>query len=123
MATYNGGKYVKKQIESILSQLGTDDELIVSDDSSSDDTGSIVRSFLDERIAFLQGNAYHSPIYNFENALKHSRGDYVFLADQDDIWHESKVATVVPLLHRYDLVVSDCIIIDESENVIHPSYF
>jgi glycosyltransferase involved in cell wall biosynthesis len=123
MATCNGGKYLKKQIESIIRQLGSGDELIISDDSSSDDTGEIVSSFQDRRILFLGGNTYRSPILNFENSLKHATGDYIFLADQDDIWHESKVSTLLPLLTKFDLVVSDCVIVDENENVISPSFF
>lgn len=123
MATCNGGKFLKKQIQSILPQLGTNDELIISDDSSSDNTEDIVRSIQDRRVVFLQGNTYHNPIYNFENALKHVTGDYVFFADQDDLWHDSKVSTMLPLLEKFDLVVSDCIIVDENENVISPSFF
>jgi glycosyltransferase involved in cell wall biosynthesis len=123
MATCNGGKYLKKQIESILKQLGADDELIISDDSSTDNTAEIVGSFQDRRIQFLGDNAYHNSIFNFENALSHAAGDYIFLADQDDIWHESKVSTVLPLLAQFDLVVSDCAIVDENENVISPSFF
>lgn len=123
MASYNGGKFIRKQIESILSQLGRDDELIISDDSSTDDTCLQVSSFHDKRILLLQDNNFHNPIYNFENALKHASGDYIFLTDQDDFWHESKVTTILQLLHIYDLVVSDCIIIDENDNIINSSFF
>ena len=50
MATYNGSRYLKQQVESILCQLAADDEIIVSDDGSTDDTLSILADFNDPRI-------------------------------------------------------------------------
>ena len=50
MATYNGEKYIKEQLESILSQIGEHDEVIISDDSSTDNTVEIINSFNDCRI-------------------------------------------------------------------------
>ena len=50
MATYNGEKYIQQQIESILNQIGNEDELIISDDMSKDRTLDIVKSFNDSRI-------------------------------------------------------------------------
>ena len=85
MATYNGEKYIEEQLKSILSQLGENDEVIVSDDSSTDNTLAIVESFNDVRIKIFPNNKFHSPIFNFENALKQATGDYIFLSDQDDV--------------------------------------
>jgi len=53
MATYNGENYIKEQVTSILSQLGSEDELIVSDDMSTDDTIEIIRSFNDTGLRFM----------------------------------------------------------------------
>ena len=50
MATYNGEKYIKEQLESILSQIGENDEVIISDDSSTDNTVEIIKAFSDNRI-------------------------------------------------------------------------
>jgi glycosyltransferase involved in cell wall biosynthesis len=94
MTTYNGERYLREQLDSILSQLGNDTELIISDDSSTDNTLDIIRSFEDSRITLLEGNNFRSPIYNIENALKHAHGDILVLADQDDIWLPGKLELI-----------------------------
>ncbi|MGI9552856.1 MAG: glycosyltransferase family 2 protein [Aurantibacter sp.] len=90
MATYNGEQYLRSQLDSILKQLSPEDELIISDDGSTDATIDIIKSYRDPRIRLL-----HSPhqnlIFNFENALKEASGDVVFLSDQDDIWFDDKM--------------------------------
>lgn len=94
IATYNGEKYISKQLESILSQLAENDELIISDDSSSDRTIDIIQSFNDPRIKLLKDQTFHSPLFNFENALKESSGDIIVLSDQDDIWEGNKLEMI-----------------------------
>lgn len=123
MATYDGGKYIKEQIKSILLQLGDEDELVISDDHSSDNTLEIISSFNDERIHIVEGPAKGHPRYNFENGLKHCKGDYIFLCDQDDIWMPNKVEVFCRYLQNNDLVVSDCYIIDADGEVIRESFF
>lgn len=123
MATYNGEKYIKEQIDSILHQLGTNDELIISDDGSTDNTCNIVNSYSDTRIRLYHNNNLHGFRYNFENALKHAKGEYIFLSDQDDIWLDDKVEKNVELLHQYDVVVSDAIVTDKDLNILYPSFF
>ncbi|MEO5643505.1 MAG: glycosyltransferase, partial [Bacteroidia bacterium] len=91
LATYNGEKYIGEQLQSILIQLSQHDEVIISDDSSSDRTIDIVQAFGDSRIIILHGQTFRSPIRNFENALSHAGGQYIFLADQDDVWLPEKV--------------------------------
>ena len=95
IATYNGSKYIKEQIDSILPQLDECDEIIVSDDSSTDNTLSILKSYHDRRIIIFTNQKFNSPIYNFENALKHAKGDIIFLSDQDDIWEFNKVQVMI----------------------------
>ena len=94
MASYNGASYIKKQIESILPQLSGEDELVISDDASTDNTLKIIQSFRDNRIVLLSASV-HSPVYNFENALKKAKGDYIFLTDQDDVWMADKVERII----------------------------
>jgi len=127
MATYNGEKYIKKQLDSILHQLRDEDELIVSDDSSTDATLEIIRSYNDCRIKILQNQKFSSPIYNFENALKYAEGDVVVLADQDDVWDDNKLQVIREnfenksseiLLQMYN---GKCI--DEFENTIEEDLF
>lgn len=121
--TYNGEKYIRRQLETILQQLEAEDEVIISDDSSSDATVEIIKSFSDSRIKLLEGNVFHSAIYNLENALKHSSGEYIFLADQDDVWLEDKVNVLLELLSSYDLVISDSIVVDDKEKTLLLSLF
>lgn len=113
MATYNGGKYIKEQVSSILSQLSCHDELIVSDDGSSDDTVSVLQSFDDDRIQLIEGPRC-GLTYNFENAIRHAHGEYIFLSDQDDVWEPQKVERMLEALQEADLAVSDAWIADEN---------
>ena len=85
IAAYNGGRFIWEQVMSILPQLGEDDEIIVSDDGSIDDTINILNSFHDKRIKIFINEGRHGVVPNFENALKHSSGDYIFFSDQDII--------------------------------------
>jgi glycosyltransferase involved in cell wall biosynthesis len=123
IATYNGEKYIHQQLGSILGQIGESDEIIISDDSSSDRTVEIIKTFDDKRIRLLENNRFHSPAYNFENALENVTGDIIFLSDQDDIWLENKVKIMKGLLQKYELVVSDCIVINENEDILQESFF
>lgn len=123
MATYNGEKFIKEQIDSILPQLSSADEIIISDDGSTDRTVNIIENYSDSRIKLLRDNRFHSTIYNLENALKHSNGDVVFLCDQDDKWTSDKVEICLSYMNDYDLVVHDAYITDSNLNVTHDSFF
>lgn len=121
--TYNGEKYIKEQLDSILSQLGENDEVIISDDSSSDSTLHIIKSFRDDRIKIYPNNHFKSPIFNLENALEKASGDYIFLSDQDDIWLDQKVYKCLDLLKTSDCVLSDAIVVDSNKNTLYESFF
>ncbi|MBB6127048.1 glycosyltransferase family 2 protein [Mucilaginibacter lappiensis] len=123
MATYNGERYILQQVESILNQLDADDELIVSDDGSTDRTLDILNEFTDKRIKIFSNKNQKGPVGNFENAIRNSNGQYIFLADQDDVWFDTKIKVMVSYLQRYDVVNCDCKVVDDSLNVICPSYF
>lgn len=121
LAAHNGEKYVGAQIESILSSPLVD-ELLVSDDGSVDRTMEVVARFSDPRIRLLRGPRAGSG-RNFEFLLTMARGEYIFLSDQDDIWKPEKVGLMLEQLQRADLVVSDCVVVDQHRKVLHPSYF
>lgn len=122
MATYNGEKFIRSQIESILTQLGPADELIISDDGSADNTLEIIKEFRDNRIKIYKGN-FKNFIRNFENALTKAKGEFIFLSDQDDVWESTKVQRILPLLQQFDLVISDSSVVDEELNPLNPSFF
>jgi len=91
MATYNGQDFVADQISSILQQLTSEDELIVVDDASTDDTAKVVREFVDPRILLLPSSANRGYVASFERAIAASSGEYIMLSDQDDIWLPGRV--------------------------------
>lgn len=121
--TYNGGKFIRQQLGSILSQLSNDDEIIISDDSSTDNTLEIINSFNDKRIKVFENNTFHSPIYNLENALKQAGGDYIFLSDQDDEWMLNKISVVMEHLKSANLVVHDAQVVDGEGKQLYKSFF
>jgi glycosyltransferase involved in cell wall biosynthesis len=119
--TFNGAKYIREQMESILvSPLVK--EILVADDGSADDTVAIVESCKDTRIKIFEGPGA-GVVNNYEFLLGKATGRYVFLADQDDVWFPNKVAVLVERLHKADLVVCDCAITDAELNVVYPSFF
>lgn len=134
IATYNGERYIREQIDSILPQLSEEDEIVVSDDGSTDDTVEIIKQYNDPRIKILHNkrderlkNKNVAPLrfiaFNFENALLNAQGDYIFLADQDDIWEPDKVSECCRLLEQYCLVLSNHSIIDKDGKIIKEQFY
>ncbi len=127
MAVYNGEAYLKEQLDSILQQLQKNDELVISDDGSTDGTLDIVRAYAatDKRIQILEGPG-RGIKQNIANAIAHTSGAYIFLADQDDVWKPEKVARVLQEFQekKCHVVVHDCIVTNEKlQQVIYPSFF
>ena len=125
MATHNGARFLHRQLETIIAQLGPMDELVISDDSSTDATLAIIREFADPRVRLFPDQTFRSPIRNFEFALSQARGEILVLADQDDVWLEQKLATIRSLFAREEarplLVVLDAQVIDEDGKELYPS--
>jgi len=125
MATYNGELFVRRQLETILPQLAPGDELVISDDSSTDATVGIIKSFNDQRIRLFEDQTFRSPVLNFEFALRQARGEIILLSDQDDVWLPNKLDTVRELFRgevaRPFLVVLDGVVVDENDREIYPS--
>ena len=106
MATYNGARFLREQLDSVLNQLSADDELVISDDGSTDGTLDIIKSYGDSRIRLYYATR-QNVVLNFENALKQATGELIFLCDQDDIWFGDKVEKCVCHLKKYALVFSN----------------
>lgn len=131
LTTYNGEKYIKAQLDSIISQLSVDDEIIISDDGSTDDTLQIIGNLGDERIKVFkhirnnnsQKFSFYKITKNFENALLNAKGDFIFLSDQDDIWVPNKKEIVLQKMKDNWLILHDCIIVDENDIIKNDSYF
>ncbi|KQS93198.1 glycosyltransferase family 2 protein [Chryseobacterium sp. Leaf394] len=125
LASYNGEKFIKEQIESILPQLDKDDEIVVSDDHSTDMTISILKSFNDSRIKIFVNNLGKGVIKNFENAILNASHDLVFLCDQDDIWRQDKVFIMLKQFEDKDvtLVLSNALYCDENGKSLNSQFF
>jgi glycosyltransferase involved in cell wall biosynthesis len=117
MAVFNGSRYIREQIESILIQLGVDDELVISYDESEDDTYEIIStlSSVDSRIKIFK-NPGSGIVKNFENAIRLSKGEYIFLADQDDVWLDNKIKIVIEEFKRTnsDAIAHDYKLVNEN---------
>lgn len=134
MATYNGEKYLRKQIDSILRQTFDNFILVIRDDGSSDETIAIIEEYCenDNRIVFLTNNSNEKGAYlNFWNLLYFARNnticDYYFLCDQDDIWELNKLERMIKFAVTENpitplLVYSDMSVINEKDEVIYDSY-
>lgn len=123
IATYNGERYIEEQLTSILKQIATNDEIVISDDNSQDNTINIINAINDKRIKVYRDKQFHSPIFNMENALKHAKGDIIMLADQDDVWVSNKVKKQVKALKEVDLVFSNAKLVDENLIEIRPKLY
>lgn len=98
MATYNGAKYIREQLDSFESQTRQPDELVVCDDGSTDSTVSVIEAFA--KIASFNVRLYQNTknlgyTQNFGKAMELCTGDLIFLSDQDDVWFEQKIQRVL----------------------------
>ena len=109
LASYNGSKYIKRQITSILRQLAKSDQLVIVDDCSFDNTVNIIESFKDPRIKLFKNIKNIGVVSTFNRALKIAKGDIILLSDQDDYWLENKVSFVRNFFisNKIDLLVHD----------------
>lgn len=123
IATFNGEGFVREQLLSVLNQLSDNDEIVIADDGSADGTVATVNSIGDKRIRWIAGGQRLGVVKNFETVLSAARGEIIFLCDQDDIWLPGKVAHSVQVLKTHLLVVTDCVVVDESLNELSPSFF
>lgn len=104
MATYNGEKFIRKQIESILCQTYKNFQLIIRDDGSKDNTIKIISELVenDNRIELIVGNNLGQK-KNFNELLKiGKKSKYIMFADQDDIWLENKVEISLNEIKKYE---------------------
>ena len=94
MATYNGEKYLKEQLDSFVQQTRQPDELVVTDDCSTDGTLGLLKAFAKTApfdMAVHQNQRNYGYCGNFNQASMRTGGDLVFLSDQDDVWFPEKV--------------------------------
>lgn len=113
LISYNGARFIKAQVESILKAIDESDEIIISDDGSTDGTIEIIELLQEEynSIKLVHGN-HEGIASNFSNAYKYSDGDIVFFSDQDDEWLPNKAKLIKELFSTHP----------ETKAVMHDAY-
>ena len=125
MTTYNGEKYLKEQIESILNQTYKNINLIISDDCSTDNTRDILKEYQDlENIKIYYQDKNLGYVANFEFLLKHVESDIYMLSDQDDVWMPNKIEETFKKLEEdnADLVFTDLEVVNQKLELINKSF-
>ena len=125
LAAYKGEAYIEAQLRSILPQLSHEDEIIVSDDAPGGATERVVRRVMadDPRVLYVEGKG-QGVVGNFVNAIRHCRGDKIFLCDQDDVWLPDKVQQVMAAFGSgATLVVHNAYVTDKDLNITDYSFF
>jgi len=126
MATFNGEKYIREQLDSILNQDYRHLEVIVVDDASTDSTQAILEEYsqLDKRISYVCAGKNAGASASFELALELAKGVFIAFSDQDDIFDGRKISVMVAALKANpsrDMVASDLSLIDAEGNIIADS--
>jgi glycosyltransferase involved in cell wall biosynthesis len=118
IATYNGERYLKQQLDSILAQTHSPEEIIVVDDASSDSTVAILKSYAanDTRFRLLINEKNIGYIRSFERGMLAATCSLIALSDQDDIWVPHKLENLNRYLGNSIAVYSDSILVDENGN-------
>ena len=125
MTTYNGSKYVEKQMASILAQTRMPDEVFILDDRSTDDTSIVVKNFirsnnLDNKWHFIVNDKQLGWKANFFKAASLTTGDIVFFADQDDVWFDDKIEVMSSLMMKEKMGCLSGLnrVIDQEGNIV-----
>lgn len=132
MAAYNGSRFILAQLQSIVPQLGRDDEVVIVDDASQDGTPNIVKHLCRElesksdapRIVLLEQKQNLGVVQSFDKAIRSASGDILFLADQDDVWAAEKVQKVLAAFEarqEVTMVATGVKLIDENGGTIGAS--
>lgn len=126
MPTYNGEKFLKEQIDSLLNQTYRNIRILISDDSSKDRTPEILKQYekKDTRVEVFLQKENLGVVKNIEFLLKKVKNPYYMLSDQDDVWLQEKVEKSLEALekNKADMVFGDLEVVDEKLNTIYPSF-
>jgi glycosyltransferase involved in cell wall biosynthesis len=117
LCTYNGQRFLSKQLDSILSQSYTQTEIIIIDDCSTDNTRVILSTYLkkDNRITVIENEQNLGYTKNFEKALQLCKGEYIAISDQDDIWHPDKLKQQLEAMDAHQFIYHDSSLIDQED--------
>ena len=119
LCTYNGERFLKKQIDSLLTQTYTNLQIIICDDASNDGTKAILETYRDPRLTMIFNPENIGYIKNFEKAMHLCDGNFIALCDQDDIWKPDKIDTMLNNIDDALLLFCDSELIDEYDKPLH----
>lgn len=135
MTTYNGEKYLKEQIDSILSSTYQEFEIYIVDDGSIDSTMGILEGYKEQypdKIHISQNETNLGVTLNYLNAICNTKSDYIMLCDQDDVWRKDKIAKTLKRMRRMEVqfgkdipiaVFTDAYVVDSKLSILHESFF
>lgn len=118
LATYNGSRYIKNSIQSIINQTYPDWELLVGINGTTDNTEEIVSGFLDKRIKIYNFGDDKGKSKTLNKLIHYAKFEYIGIQDDDDIWLEDKLENQIKFINEFDVIGSLINYIDENDNVI-----
>ena len=121
MTSYNGERFIREQLDSILQQTYPNIEVIVVDDCSTDGTVAIVEPYIEKYpvIKLVRNEINLGYIRNFEKGMLLAAGDYIALSDQDDIWLKDKLTILMASIGSNEIIYSNSGLVDENGNSLH----
>lgn len=124
MASYNGERFIKEQLDSILNQTYPNIELVIVDDCSKDETITIIKKYQSNfsNIKLFQNEINSGVTKTFEKAIQESKGDFIAISDQDDIWELNKIEILMNEIGNYDAVYSNSLLVDANGNSLNKSF-
>ncbi len=123
IATYNGEGFLRQQLDSIYNQSYSNIQVIVTDDRSNDSTVEILEEYNKKYGLMYTINPTNLGFSrNFEKAISLCSGDYIALADQDDMWKSNKLEALINNIGDHSLIYSDAVLTNEKNEVIHTSF-
>ena len=121
LATYNGAEHLREQIDSILADLGPDDEVVVVDDASRDETVALLEGLADPRLRVVRSEHNQGHVKTFERAIGEASGEIIMLSDQDDVWPRGRTETLSAALAAADLAAGNYAVLgDETIGPVPP---
>ena len=136
LAAFNGERFIRQQLDSVLAQTETNWRLFIKDDGSTDRTLAIIEEYKenypDKIFVSVSPQPTGSAMYNFFSMFPLASSDYIFLCDQDDIWLPEKIEKSMEEMHRLEtisnkdmplFVHTDLCVVDETLDMRYPSFF
>ena len=124
MASYNGERFITEQLDSILNQSYHNIELVIVDDCSKDETISIIKRYQEKfsNIKLFQNEMNSGVTKTFERAIQESKGEFIAISDQDDIWELNKIEILMNEIGFFDAVYSNSLLVDAHGNSLNKSF-